>query len=368
MQTFSVIFLGAVSILAAGAMPAQQLRGSLELGSSSVRYADSINVTAASVNPGFQLALPQASLGGTGTLSQASGSSTYSGSFFGALSTVPRRFSGELGGNAGGSAHSDGSRTSQMLGTGRVYLNGNRGGGWAGAGLGRTWDGVLWRGVMQGSVGGWLAGDAGSAVAELSPATVDDTIAYTDATLSLQSNLGRLELQGTLGSRFGDPVPTLVTDRMWGSLSATAWVRPGIGIMASGGTYPIDFTQGYPGGRFVSLALRLAFTRSGAAMAPVVMQASADLLAFEAQQVAGGTRIRVHAPAARSVEVTGSFSSWRPVRLTSAGNGWWAITQSVPSGTHEINVRVDGGSWRVPPGLTPLRDEFGGSAGLLVVP
>jgi hypothetical protein len=33
-----------------------------------------------------------------------------------------------------------------------------------------------------------------------------------------------------------------------------------------------------------------------------------------------------------------------------------------------MNVRVDGGTWVIPPGLLPLKDEFGGSVGLLVVP
>jgi hypothetical protein len=32
-----------------------------------------------------------------------------------------------------------------------------------------------------------------------------------------------------------------------------------------------------------------------------------------------------------------------------------------------MNVRVDGGAWGVPPGLTAVKDEFGGLVALLVV-
>jgi len=39
----------------------------------------------------------------------------------------------------------------------------------------------------------------------------------------------------------------------------------------------------------------------------------------------------------------------------------------IARGTHQINLRVNGGRWIVPPGLTPITDEFGGAVGLLIV-
>jgi len=36
-------------------------------------------------------------------------------------------------------------------------------------------------------------------------------------------------------------------------------------------------------------------------------------------------------------------------------------------GTHQFNVRVDGGSWGVPPGIGTAPDDFGGVVGLLVI-
>jgi hypothetical protein len=42
-------------------------------------------------------------------------------------------------------------------------------------------------------------------------------------------------------------------------------------------------------------------------------------------------------------------------------------TLPIPAGAHEIALRIDGGAWIAPPGLTTIRDEFGGISGLLVI-
>ena len=89
---------------------------------------------------------------------------------------------------------------------------------------------------------------------------------------------------------------------------------------------------------------------------------------FRALPGAGGqVQLEVQAPAARSVEVSGDFTSWRPVSLSRAAGGRWVVSLPMVSGTHQINIRVNGDRWLVPPGLPPITDEFGGSVGLLVV-
>jgi hypothetical protein len=229
----------------AGAAGAQRARLGVDLGTSSVRYADSIQVAALTVTPAFDLAGRAAFLSGSGTLSQSSGAQTFSGTAFGGIAPqLSSRYSIELGGAFGGSSHSDGSRTGQMLGSGRLYVSGGGLGAWGGAGLGRTWDGTKWRGLVQATLGAWLGRPAGSVVVNVSPTSVDDSIRYTDGILTLQRPGDRVALSASLGARFGDPLPSLVTDRLWGSVSGTLWVQPFAGIVASAGTYPVDFTPG----------------------------------------------------------------------------------------------------------------------------
>jgi len=72
-------------------------------------------------------------------------------------------------------------------------------------------------------------------------------------------------------------------------------------------------------------------------------------------------------PDARQVELMGSFTDWAPVRLTSTAPGVWSFNVFLAPGVHRVNIRVDGGAWSVPPGLTAVRDEFGGEVGLLIV-
>ena len=83
-----------------------------------------------------------------------------------------------------------------------------------------------------------------------------------------------------------------------------------------------------------------------------------------------GSEIRRNAspaPGARSVELSGDFTSWDPVSLTAAGDGWWTARLPIRRGTYQVSIRRDGGRWLVPPGLVGVRDEFGGEAGILVI-
>jgi 1,4-alpha-glucan branching enzyme len=95
-------------------------------------------------------------------------------------------------------------------------------------------------------------------------------------------------------------------------------------------------------------------------------------MTFRAVPSHGVVTLEVKAPGARTVDVSGDFTAWNPVKLVPAagggeGGGVWRISLPMTRGTHQINIRVNGGRWIVPPGLTPMTDEFGGTVGLLVV-
>jgi len=68
------------------------------------------------------------------------------------------------------------------------------------------------------------------------------------------------------------------------------------------------------------------------------------------------------------VEVSGDFTNWVPLGLERAKDeGWWSKTLLLRPGKYQMNLRLNGGQWIVPPGLLSMVDEFGGSVGLLVI-
>ena len=70
---------------------------------------------------------------------------------------------------------------------------------------------------------------------------------------------------------------------------------------------------------------------------------------------------------AERVEVASDFTQWTPLSLERLPGGWWQLRVRTSPGMHRVSVRVDGGRWNAPPGLSPVDDEFGGSVGMLVV-
>ena len=381
--------LGALAALCAAALPAvvaAQPRASLSAGVANVRYADTVSMMAATVGPTLRYDSDRASLLASGTYSRLTPESgiaswTSQGALAGSVFTPGLGpLHGELVGRAGLSAHQDGTRTGQWQTSGRAHLMGGRAGLWAGGGVGRTWDGALWRDVRAGDAGAWVRGGAATLVAVATPTSIavptGASVRYTDVELSARWAAGRLELGGLLGTRAGDPAATAASDeRTWGSGTASLRIAGPIALVGSAGTYPVDFTQGFPGGRYVSLALglvprpramdRTASTSARAGSGP----AADDAAGFRAETLpSGARRLRVRAPSASAVELAGDFSAWEPVPLRRAARGWWEAELPVAAGTYEVGVRIDGGAWDAPAGLVVVVDELGGRAGILVLP
>jgi hypothetical protein len=199
-----------------------------------------------------------------------------------------------------------------------------------------------------------------------------DQIEYMDMELGARWGRGWLDLSGSAGGRSGDPTGGA---RAWGEISATIWLTQQLAIVAGHGSYPNDPAQLTPGGRYSSLSFRVA-TRPPALRDALARTLRYDtppiavpvVAGFEARRVDGSmVRIRVRAPQASSVELMGDFTDWSPVRLTRRRGNSWEVTLPIERGTHQLNVRVDGGEWGIPPGIGASRDEFGGVVGLLVV-
>lgn len=375
--------------LLAGVSPmileAQRVAPALDVGASSVRYADSIAMSATTLSSALRIESSNATAAVSLTHSRlVSGGRTTQGAIA-ASKFVPLggRFHGEVVAGAGGSAHYDDTRTGQLLVQGRGHVIGAARGFWLGGGLAQAWDGLAWHGLKLADAGAWASTGGATLLASVAPTSVTSagqaSLRYTDASAAARWVGPRAELGASLGTRVGRGLP--VTDgnpSTWGSVSAVLWVAGPVALAASAGSYPIDYTQGFPGGRFATLALRLerrpiskaassTVDTSLAAVRGVALPES--VVGFAVGHAADGTHrtLVVSAPAATLVEVTGDFTGWQPVRLARRGADRWAVTLPMLAGTHEIAVRVDGGAWVVPPGLTMIRDEFGGLSGILVI-
>ncbi len=367
--------------MGANSIAAQRTLSSLDVGAVRVRYADTLSVSAATVTPDVSVDWERAIAQVTGTFSQFGGGgwSTQAATSGSVFTGTRRSLLGELAGTAGGSAHEDGTRTGQAIVNARLHAMNVRSGVFAGAGAGSTWDGSAWRRLLLGELGGWINNGVGMAFLTITPIAVNDSIRYVDGQVTLSRSLTNVDLSLLAGGRGGSQNPGVDTrTQSWANLSAVAWVKPRLAIIASGGTYPVDPTQGFPGGRFLSVGVRLANPQKrvsttvapsstgvaeaeAVALVPVVERFRVDRLSAES------VSLRVSAPAAQNVEVAGDFSGWIPVKLQTTGDGWWTVALPLKPGRYQMNVRVDGSGWAVPPGLLSLQDEFGGSAGLLVI-
>ena len=358
---------------------AQRIQSSFDVGAVSLRYADSVSVAAATFTPDVRMESERAVAQMTGTFSQFRGGWSAQGAASGSVfRPTSRGLLGELAGTGGGSTHQDGTRTGQVIANARVHAMRGDYGVFAGAGGGGTWDGAAWRRLLMGEAGGWVQRGPATALLTITPVAVNDSIRYVDGQLTLSRTAASLEIALLAGARGGSQIPGLDTrTRAWGSVSAVAWIKPRLGLVASGGTYPVDPTQGFPGGRFLSASVRFAaspWRSSQAASDPgVTVQppAGSPVSGVESFQIDRQTPdtvvVRVSAPSAQLVEIAGDFSGWSPVKLQAAGEGVWTGSFSLKAGQYQTNLRLDGGDWVVPPGLLSLKDEFGGSVGLLII-
>lgn len=75
-------------------------------------------------------------------------------------------------------------------------------------------------------------------------------------------------------------------------------------------------------------------------------------------------------PAARSVCIAGSFNDWRPetTEMVAMGGGKWTKDMSLPPGTYEYRLVVDGRWMPDPNASRTVPNPFGETNSLLIVP
>jgi hypothetical protein len=164
----------------------------------------------------------------------------------------------------------------------------------------------------------------------------------------------------------------------WAEAGVLAWLTPRVGLTASLASFATDPARGLVGGEVATFGVRVAtrarrvpMTREDERIARLVAALRSPPAAPELETAAAGRgrrRLRVRAPGADRVEIMGDFTGWEPAALTPKGRGVFEAVFPMAPGARRLNLRVDGGAWRVPRGTTAVADEYGGEAGLLVVP
>ena len=147
-----------VGLRPASRLSAQQVVSSVDVSGTGIWYADSVRSAGSSLSPALRLDWSRATLAASANVSQlGNGGLSFQGAVAPSVFTPSAGlFTMEFAPSFGGSTHRDGTRTGEAIGTMRVHLIDNDAGGWIGGGVGRTWDGATWRGVLETEAGAWL--------------------------------------------------------------------------------------------------------------------------------------------------------------------------------------------------------------------
>lgn len=359
---------------------AQEIATSIALGAARLRFEEEPAFTAMTLTPSLTIRSSLASLAMSGTFAQVgrAGWSTQGGLDVAVFSPVsPRGHMLEAAGSLGGSSFPGGASTSQALAGGRLHWLGSPASAWIGAAAGTMFDGVVRRGLRQSELGATLSGASERVTVTMSPTVAGDTLRYSDFLGVVSSAVSSVDASVSIGGRRGSTLPIVGgSRRVWGGVRVHWWIASRSALVVGAGTYPVDVTQGFPAGRYLSLGLQLGERRSSVAQAQSRARElrriarARGVQAFSARLADDGTiALRVRADRARRVEVSGDVTQWAARTLVRGSDGWWWIR--LPRGGSdivEIALRVDGEVWIAPPGTEPLRDEFGGASGRLVLP
>lgn len=191
----------------------------------------------------------------------------------------------------------------------------------------------------------------------------DDRFRLLDKMLTVQVRNGPHDF--TLNFIARDGLGATVARNRTLTASGTLQLTERFAILGSGGRQLADPLRGLPQADLVTFSGRVSF---GPKPLPVMQRsviAEAGVVAFAGG--GGELIVRVLAVESMLVEVAGDFSDWEPLEMEREGSFWVARTR-LSSGKHRVAVRVNLGPWRAPRNLARVRDDYGGEAGLVVVP
>lgn len=161
------------------------------------------------------------------------------------------------------------------------------------------------------------------------------------------------------------------TIRLWGRADARLAVGSSMQVIGALVALPAQpGVRTVPGPVFtfgVGLTGLPRIGRARPAAIPAGGAAAAGAPAFEVARIDSMARLRLRIPAAALVELSSELTGWRAVAMTREGGDWWSLSLPAEPGVYRVNIRVDGGAWTPPPGVPSVRDEFGGSVGMVPI-
>jgi hypothetical protein len=186
---------------------------------------------------------------------------------------------------------------------------------------------------------------------------------WNDAEVALHWSLGRLAFRGVVGTRlFTANLP----NETWGEVQGTLALASDIALIAASGVHPASAAYGLSRARFLELGVRIAPSALRKPRLPASVRPVAA--AFEVADADHGQRtLRIRVPYARTVELSGDFTGWKPISLTRGNDDRWETTLPIAPGIHRLAIRVNGDAWTPPPGVSSVPDEFQGNVGVIVI-
>lgn len=261
----------------------------------------------------------------------------------------------------------------------RQHFITNNGGAWAGAGVARTSrDGASSTSAVQ-DIGVWgrlgfLYGSGSFAwqqsddwpLLRTAGAPIDasaDRYILRDLELVLEARGGPNSIAVAWAARRGLSGTTQRVEAV--SASGILQISDRVALTASAGRQFADPVRGLPQAELFTASLRLSL---GSKPLPVMQRSELASAVVEERPGPGGELVvRVFAADTMHIEVAGDFSQWLPLALERE-EGFWVARVRLQPGSYRVAVRVNYGPWRAPRNLARVRDDYGGEAGLVVVP
>jgi hypothetical protein len=191
----------------------------------------------------------------------------------------------------------------------------------------------------------------------------DDVYDLRDAQFTAQLRFGPHDISVSYIARNGAAgTDADFTALMWGG---TLQIAERVALVGAAGRQLADPLRGLPQADVITGSVRVSM---GSKPLPVLERSAIARASVEPMAAGGGELVvRVFASDTLEVIIAGDFSDWRPIRMERE-QGTWVARVRLPSGKFRIAVQVNGGDWRAPRNLARVRDDYGGEAGLVVIP